>query len=180
MANQEHLDKLEYDYPKWNEFRKTVQVLDFSNEDLRPYAEGKTLMAGKSFNEGDFSNVIMQRCDIHNAHFTKANLESADLSGADCRSTHFTDAQLQNATLKDANLKAAKFKGADITETNFDEAMVDGTDFEDVKNLERAINLDRIRIDEQGTKGKINEQLRNYELTRFNKCCGWDSIRGYG
>jgi len=137
---------------KWNEKRyfigldlrtSNLDQLDFSNLDL---------------SESDFSRSSMKGTNLYNSYLTKAVLLQTDLSfaklamvefneatmietildDADLTDAMLSDAVMTNASLVRTNLTRARLAGADVYGANFDQATINGTAFEEIRNLEFA------------------------------------------
>ena len=80
-----------------------------------------------------------QRADLRSANLSGANLSGADLRSADLRSANLSGADLRSANLRSANLSGANLSGADLRSADLRSANLSGADLRSA-NL-RSANL---------------------------------------
>ncbi len=138
----------------------------------------------------DLSGLNLQGANFQNAVLVKADLETADLTGAKLKGANLKAANFQNAVLVKADLETAdlteaKLKGARLWVANFQNAILKRADLETailvVANLHKAILVDANLHKANLTRAKLKgADLRNTNLSFANlKVCylKWEQLK---
>lgn len=118
MANSEHVDLLQQDSDKWNQWRE-------QNPEIIPDLSGMSLI------EPDFLGANLRGANLSGANCLQATFGPADLAGADLSDAVFVQTDFNRADLTRANLSGAKlimsnFGMADLTGANLKQADLTG------------------------------------------------------
>jgi len=110
MANQEHVEILEYSVEDWNQWRE-------ENPDKRPDLSSAELygadLGGADLAGADLRGAHLFRADLVDANLCRANLDGADLFVAD-----LSRADLSGTSLIEANLQLPTSAGRPGTSAN--------------------------------------------------------------
>ena len=126
------------------------------------------IWASNRFNDGNFSDALMDNGIFYHSNFTNttlsnvsmigAELHNANLSGSDMSNSNLLGAELQGAILNNVNLSGANltntyfsfndFTSSDLSNTNFTNARVWGVNFSDSDFS--GSNLSQIDLDWDG------------------------------
>jgi hypothetical protein len=156
MANQEHLEILHKGVEAWNRWRDERQ--QWEQREIACVMDGETLytkrllavdLSGADLEKGDLRQINFQRAnlrgvrlvdadlreanlceaELYGAHCNIANLERADLSCAHLSHASLSDANLWQANLSDADLSCASLFHAFLGEANLSKADLTQTNF---------------------------------------------------
>jgi uncharacterized protein YjbI with pentapeptide repeats len=105
---------------------------------LRFLCESGLIIRGKSIidlHEADFTRAEVEKAnlsgtDLSGADFFRASLRKTDLENTDLAGTYFTEADMACTNLRRANLTEAKLARTDLTGTNLSEANLSGANLD--------------------------------------------------
>jgi hypothetical protein len=146
-----------------------MQEAEFNNARLfSPVFENailtKAIFEGANCADANCLNAKMPCIILSNADFTRANFRQADLSGANLSGTRLMRANLQDTFLS----------GANITKANFFEATCIRGDWDSLKGLASALNLETIVVHESP------KYLESSKRSWIDRRCSWEQLRTFG
>jgi hypothetical protein len=121
-----------------------------------------------------FREVVFVRSAFNYSKFVGGDFMGADLSGAQFSQTDLTGANLSGAILKRANFEGSTLTRADISGADFFEALASNGEWENLKGVLKARNLDKTSI---STTPKYFESC---ELSWLERWFGWEQLRTLG
>ena len=101
---------------------------------LRGESEGKRA----NLRSADLSGADLSGADLRSANLSGADLRSANLSGANLRSADLRSADLYGANLRSADLSGANLRSANLRSADLRSADLYGADLSGAKNLDQS------------------------------------------
>jgi len=123
-----------------------VIKIDFTQSDLA-FTDFQSIDDVTMLDNADFNFAILEHVNFTGASLTRCNFTHAEFNETDFSSTDLTDSFfgedfLAGCDFTHANLSGVRFSGSDLSFCKFTNAVFFNTIFQDVHNIDRAIDFD--------------------------------------
>ncbi|WP_429947896.1 pentapeptide repeat-containing protein [Enterococcus sp. DIV1297f] len=142
-----NLDLKHMEFMHTNISNQNLTRIDFSGTNFNSSQITNTTFQDCDFSGASFNNAVLKKvkftdCKMHRVYQKKVQALGVDFSNCDLKKAHFNSSELRSSIFKGANLEEVDFKNANLAHSNF-------IDIEpkNLKILEPAGNLNRIKIE---------------------------------